>query len=210
MRKLAKQDCPHVLIHNHDDWLNAYLNDKTNGTNKYRYRHPDIKEAIRKEASDKCVYCESKVGHNTPGDIEHILPSSKVEDKIFVWENLTLACTECNRRKSAYFDPKTPFLNPYVDDVEGKLVHYGPIVSWATGDTQAEISIKTLELNTYARKILIFRKIEKVEAVDNLLQRIKCETNNVLKLLLAKELDEMQKLDGEFSAMVKSIVSANS
>ena len=210
MRRIAKNNCPQVLVDNSTAWLDAYLNDKKNDTKKYRYRHPDIKSAIRLEASDKCIYCESKVGHNTPGDIEHIIPSSKAEDQIFAWENLTLACTECNRRKSAYYDPNLPFLNPYVDDVEDKLVHYGPVVSWKVGDAQAEISVKTLELNAQARKTLFFQKIGKMEAVDNLLERIESETNDALKLLLVKELEEMQKPEAEFSAMVVSIVAANS
>lgn len=88
---------PNVLAINHDEWLTAFLADKTNKTNKYRYRHSEIKITLTEETGWKCVYCESKIGHNTPGDIEHKVPSSKDEHRHFNWENLTVACTECNK-----------------------------------------------------------------------------------------------------------------
>src|SRR5262245_28698431 len=118
MRRVTKTAEPDILRLNFQEWTAAYLADRRNETKKYRYRHSDIKECLRAETADKCVYCESKVGHNTPGDVEHIMPSRVDGQMHFVWSNLTLACTECNRRKNAYFDAEKPFLNPYSDDVE--------------------------------------------------------------------------------------------
>jgi hypothetical protein len=71
--------------------------------------------------------CESKIGHNCPGDIEHKCPTKKRLDLIFDWTNLTIACSECNRRKLEYYNPMCMFLDPNVDDVESLVVHLGSV-----------------------------------------------------------------------------------
>ena len=168
MRRIIKSVCPAVLEQNGDRWLHEFLEEPDNATRRYRYRHPSIKRRLKKETYAKCVYCESKIGHNTPGDTEHIKPVSKVCRDIFVWENLTVACTECNRRKSDYYDVNCMLLNPYADDVEKMIVHLGPFVTWQVGNERAEITVRRLELDSCARMELIGRKIEKIEDLRNL------------------------------------------
>ena len=99
MRNLRKLECPQVLIDNAMRWLEEYISCPSNETNRFRYRSRKIKETLREETSNKCIYCESKLGHNTPGDIEHIQPMANVRNRssngrsIFEWSNLTLPCT---------------------------------------------------------------------------------------------------------------------
>jgi hypothetical protein len=63
MRQLQKLPKPAVLEQNEIPWLAAFVDDPDNPTKRYRYRHPEIKSTLRTETSDKCVYCESKIGH---------------------------------------------------------------------------------------------------------------------------------------------------
>lgn len=208
MRHIVKLEEPDVLSTNKDAWLAEYKADKTNPTKKFRYRHADIKRQLKTETGFKCIYCESKIGHNTPGDIEHIIPSSKNEDSHFTWENLSIACTECNRRKNAYYEEGEEFLNPYTDnDIETLLEHYGPIVNWRNGNPRAEITVRHLELNTQARTELIFRKIEKIEETNTLVERFIAESNPTLKKLQELQLQNMAEKKSEFSGMVKSLLT---
>lgn len=207
MRCILKLDKPEVLENNEAQWLVKYLADKSNSTNKYRYRHPDIKQALKDETGYKCVYCESKIGHNTPGDIEHKIPSSKVEERHFDWDNLTVACTECNRRKNDYYVAGEEFLDPYVDDVEELLEHHGPLVSWKAGNPRAEITVRKLELNCEKRSQLIFQKMTTIEALTNLVERWKGEANDILKELLYLQIEEMAAKHSEYSAMVISVAT---
>jgi 5-methylcytosine-specific restriction endonuclease McrA len=112
MRKVTKLGEPDVLKSNFGEWTTAFLADQQNQTSRTRYRHSDIKRTLKDETGYKCVYCESKIGHNIPGDVEHMVPSSVDGQMHFLWSNLTIACTECNRRKNAYFSSEKPFLNP--------------------------------------------------------------------------------------------------
>ncbi len=124
MRKIQKLQIPEILASNSAKWLSEYIEDKSSSNRRYRYRETDIKNQLKQETADKCVYCESKIGHNTPGDVEHKIPSSKNINLHFDWNNLTIACTECNRRKNDYYEEGIEFLDPYEDDVEVLLEHH--------------------------------------------------------------------------------------
>lgn len=207
MRNLEKKPLPKVLEENENNWLAEYKADRSNSTKRYRYRDSQIKDVLKDETGFKCVYCESKIGHNTPGDIEHKIPSSKNIDLHFSWGNLTIACTECNRRKNDYYQEGAEFLDPYVDDVDQLVEHHGPIVYWQAGSARAEISIRTLELNSKNRLPLILKKMEKIEEVSNLFERYECEKNKTLKVLLLKKLMEMMEIQSEYSGMVSEVLS---
>lgn len=208
MRHISKLAEPNVLSTNKKNWLKEYKEDKTKFSNKYRYRHVDIKSQLKTETGFKCIYCESKIGHNTPGDVEHIIPSSKNEDLHFDWNNLTIACTECNRRKNDYYVQGEEFLNPYTDnDFEDLIEHFGPIVNWKNGHARAEITIKILELNKPTRVQLILRKIEKIEDTNTLIERFIAEQNPTLKQIHRLQLEQMTLVDSEFSGMVKNLIT---
>ncbi len=208
MRHISKLVEPNVLSTNKVNWLTEFKADKKSATNKYQYRHADIKSHLKTETGFKCIYCESKIGHNTPGDVEHIIPSSKNEDLHFDWDNLTIACTECNRRKNDYYVQGEEFLNPYSDnDLEDLIEHFGPIVNWRNGHARAEITIKILELNKPTRVQLILRKIEKIEDTNTLIERFIAEQNPTLKQIHRLQLEQMTLVDAEFSGMVKSLIT---
>jgi len=207
MRNLLKVDEPEVLSDNHESWLEEYEADAASSSKKYKYRHPDIKQSLKEETGYKCIYCESKIGHNTPGDIEHKIPSSKRPDLHFTWTNLTIACTECNRRKNDYYVVGDEFLDPYTEDVENQLEHHGPLVLWKTNNTRAEISVKILELHSIKRKELISRKIGRIEEFNNLVERYTSEANDVLKGILGKQIEEQLDKHSEYSAMLASVLT---
>lgn len=204
MRALHKLPKPAVLAVNESAWLEEYLADPQNSTKRYRYRHPEVKQDLRTETANKCVYCESKLGHNTPGDVEHKVPSSKAPRRHFDWSNLTLACTECNRRKNNYYNEADGFLDPYSDNVDEHLEHHGPIVTWRAGGARGEIFVSTLELCSEARLPLIARKIDKLNQLNHLLERHKSTQDQLMKSLLARQIRDMTSPTGEYSAMIKA------
>lgn len=205
MRKIEKIAAPQLLAENAQQWTADYIADPESSTKKFRYRNKEIKDRLREETENKCVYCESKVGHNTPGDVEHKVPTSESPDLHFSWANLTIACTECNRRKGGYFDLDCPFLDPYTDEVEDRLIHHGPIVGWAIGDGPAENTVRVLQLHDNSRTYLIARKVEKIVELNEVLERRNAATDPVLQSLLDVRLLEMQDRSSEFSAMVQTI-----
>ena len=137
------------------------------------------------------------------------MPVSAHEDGRFEWSNLTIACTECNRRKNDYYDEKHMFIDPYNDNVEMILFHAGPVVFHRPGEQLAEISIKILELNeTEKRSELLSQKVTKLKAAMNLMDRIISVRNQHLKKLLVDDLIEMGDISSEYSAMIKSLIES--
>lgn len=206
MRSIRKGAVPQVLQDSGAVWLQAFLEDRGSNTRRYRYRDREIKECLLEETSSKCVYCESKIGHTSPGDVEHKIPSSLFPDRHFDWLNLTIACSECNRRKSNYYDAEKPFLDPYADDVETRVIHHGPVVGWPAGDGEAEITIRTLELNVMSRIQLILRKVEKLEQWSVLRDRVANESDADLRGILQARLQQMADPSSEYSGMIRTVM----
>lgn len=105
MIRLAKGEEPQILRDNRENWttelLAAVAADDKNEIKKKtkRYNHPDVKDALKRETSEKCAYCEAKITVVAHGDIEHVSPKSLDRTLTFVWENLTFACQICNQKK---------------------------------------------------------------------------------------------------------------
>ncbi|MBE7416717.1 MAG: HNH endonuclease [Ideonella sp.] len=208
MRSLSKLPEPGILAENHVAWLQEYLQDLSSDAKRTRYRHPDIKSTLKLETHEKCVYCESRIGHNTPGDIEHKIPSSKDRTKHFIWSNLTIACGECNRRKNSYYQEHDGFLDPYTDDVEQYLDFEGPVVTSKPGEVRGEVFVATLELCSANRLSLVTQKIAKINELRHILERYNSADPGPLKEVLKRQLIEMSRPGGEYSAMVRSAVRA--
>lgn len=207
MIHLQKQPPPRVLIEHAEEWRDEYVRARASGTVtatvRFRYRHPDIKATLLRETSEKCAYCESKIPHSFPGEIEHIVPSSVRPEFIVEWWNLTLVCSECNRRKGAYHDDEEPLLNPYVDEPGAHLQFYGPLCLNVPGSLKG---IRTVHLLELSRTALPERRSERLLAVQALIDRWEMvepgATKDILKAAILREADP----PNEYSAAVKAFL----
>lgn len=180
MIKLTKGVTPDILVANGAAWTQILLDKKASGevptnTEKTRYRHPDIKDALKNETSGKCAYCESKLLHIHHGDVEHIMPKSLDLASILLWENLTLACEVCNQKKSDLDPNALHILDPYSDEPSDHLVFAGSMAV-AKGTPKGISSLAILDLN---RGELVERRKEKLDKLAFLIDTV---TRNDLPL----------------------------
>lgn len=211
MRKLSKLDKPKILEDNATEWTRQYCDClKSNKTPDKKlatkYNHPEIKNTLEKETHEKCAYCESKIKHNSYGDIEHILPKNKdARPDLYVeWSNLTLSCEQCNRSgKSAYYNPQLQLINPYVDNPERHFQAFGPLIYGVKSDERAFVTEKILKLN---RSALFNQRTDRIESVNNLLRTWENEKNDVIKNLLENQLHEEYSENKEYSFVVKNFL----
>jgi len=124
------------------------------------YRDPDVKDLIKSECHDKCMYCESKIGHVYFGDVEHILPKSVFPHLTLDYDNLGLACAICNNSKLDYYEAETPLINPYKEDPKNEFVAAGPLLKARPGRDRAAVTERLLKLN---RAGLFERRTERIE-----------------------------------------------
>lgn len=136
------------------------------------------------------------------GDIEHILPKSEFPQLVVAWDNLTLACSRCNSRKSSKYDAALPFVNPYLDEPNEHLLFLGPMVYERTD--RGLYTIRELGLNEMPR---VEARIRAIEQVANLVARHQTAPAGYKRQALAELIDKVTQ-EGEYTAAVSTYVSA--
>lgn len=202
MIKITKGDCPRILQENATSWTQTLLTKLASGeeptaTERSRYNHPEVKEALVKETYGKCAYCESKVRHVAPGDIEHITPKSVRPEFWYEWSNLTLACPVCNRNKGVRDEG---LVDPYEVDPEEFLHFAGAFVFGRPGNDSGKLTERVLDLN---RAALVERRLERLNAIFSLLDVIKRTSSPQVRAILEHDFLEEVRDDKEYSAMAR-------
>jgi uncharacterized protein (TIGR02646 family) len=205
--KLQKQPEPDILRIHGVQWLKTLedkiaAGEKPTDSEKSRYRHPDIKSALKTETSGKCAYCESKLLHIAFGDVEHISPKSEKLAHTFQWENLTLACDVCNTYKS-----NAPSLvDPYVDEPSEFFRFLGPMVYAIPGQAKGVTTVIQLRLN---RPELVENRSKRLEAISSIILTINQTADQSIKAVLINDLMHNETADGvEYAAFVRSFIDA--
>ena len=204
MIQLVELAKPQVLVDNALNWTKTVMTFVNSGqkipdTDKNRYSHTDIKTQVKLETKEKCVYCESQVTHQYPGDIEHIIPKAIYPRLTFNWSNLTFACYWCNNGKRDYVEKKeAKLINPYKDVISDHLHFFGPLMMHVNQSKRGEITWKKIKLN---RQELIDRRTDKIKELQNLIDKYDRETVPALKAILLNEVKEFGQQEKEFSYM---------
>jgi uncharacterized protein (TIGR02646 family) len=207
MRHLVKNPKPRILEEQADKWREELLaillrGEKPTKAMKERYRHNDIKVAIVAETHGKCAYCESKVRHITHGDIEHIVPKSKVPAKAYDWDNLTLACDVCNGNKGDYYVEDSEewhdnLVDPYVDQPADHFLFMREIVSPRPDSLRGFATDAVIKLG---RGELLEKRRERMEFLDGLVRAYSLADERYKELLLKDLYDNHLKDSHEYSA----------
>jgi uncharacterized protein (TIGR02646 family) len=207
MRGLVKSKKPTVLEEKAGTWRDELLavlarGEKPTKTMKERYRHKDIKAALVGETHGKCAYCESKVTHIAHGDIEHIIPKSKVPAKAYEWENLTLACDICNGNKGDYYsdDPaqsQDDLVDPYNDAPADHFLFMREVVSPRPDSMRGFATEAVLKLS---RGELLEKRRERMAFLDGLVRAYSLADERYKPILLNDLQTNHLKAEAEYAA----------
>lgn len=207
MIRLSKGPLPNVLRHHAAEWREEYRRRVVDGEESVpkaaetRYRDPEIKQAVLAEANEKCIYCESKPRHVSPGDVEHLLPKSKFPELVVEWSNLGFVCSECNRRKGDYHDENEPIVNPFVEDPKTFLLFAGAIVAERPGSRRGIVTIKKLGLG---RGELVERRTELLRRTQSLINTWANMPAGPAREAVAEEIRSMGAASSEYAAAARS------
>lgn len=204
MIKLNKAECPAVLQENATAWTEAIIQKIANGeeltaTEKYRYRHADIKQALVDETHGKCAYCESKLRHITYGDVEHIIPKKVDPNLCYAWANLTLACDICNTEKGIRED----IIDPYSEDPDDHLQFLGPYYFPKPESDLGLISEDALKLN---RAELNERRTDVLRSTLKIIKLIGISSPEAAEVLKTDLIEKGCASQAEYSACVREFV----
>lgn len=212
MIKLNKGTEPKILSDNKATWTSQLLahiaaDEKVPKSLENNYNKKEVKEALRLESNNKCMYCESKITHITFEHIEHIKPKAKHKfpELTFEFSNLGLACPTCNMNKSSTYDPAQPFINPYTDTPPDHFNAIGAFIWAKSGDARAKLTEIELELN---RPSLLEIRGERIKIMKELVDKYNITPEGSLKEALKKEILKETSSNKEYSFCAEQLVKA--
>ncbi|MBL8218056.1 MAG: HNH endonuclease [Bryobacterales bacterium] len=183
------------------------------------YRHPTVLDALNHCHRSKCSYCEQII--DTDGDIEHFRPKAAYYWLAYRWDNLLLACRDCNSAKLQKFPledeahravthrddhrrEKPLLLNPATDDIDTQIGWRSSVVYPKQSDRAGERTIATLKLN---RISLVKRRMEVLAQVDILLAAAALTDAPIATRAMA-HLETMQTPSHQYSAMIRAYLQS--
>jgi uncharacterized protein (TIGR02646 family) len=206
MIKITKGDKPAILNEKAAEWtaeVQAALDagEELSKSLKSKYNHATVKAAIVAETYGKCAYCESKMRHVAPGDIEHVVPKSIEPALWFEWLNLTLACPVCNTNKSNH----QGFVDPHDDEPDDHFWFAGTAIFPKADSERGALTETVLKLN---RAELHDKRYDRLSALERLLRLASKMTDPALKQMLQQDLIENEtRPECEYAAMSRAFVA---
>lgn len=132
-------------------------------------------------ARERCMYCLDS--HGT--DIEHFWPKTPYPERMFVWPNLLLCCTECGRLKGDRFplaDAQPLLIDPTAEDPWQHL-DFDP----TTGNVVARFDVQADDWSPKGLKTVEVLQLDRREALAAGYQMTFCRISALVEHGLAAE-----------------------
>ena len=200
--------------------------------NNHIYGAPRVREVLRRIQHNKCCYCESKT---SPGRIDHFRPKGRVRQRkggekihpgyywlAYEWDNLVLACEDCNNKKSDYFPLKEPeqrarnhlepisresplLLNPYVDPDPSRHITFDGSACRPITE-KGRVTVCLLKLN---RPLLQEARKAKLDTLDVLCEVVRAPNiDDPLRRRARRKVDSLARPEAPCSGMARDYLSA--
>jgi uncharacterized protein (TIGR02646 family) len=219
-------EVPEILQTKGAEKCDEMCRDYDKGVRKFKFKgeiygHKEVKDLLIRIQNDKCVYCETKFTHDSPGDIEHFRPKSLYYWLAYDWKNLFLSCEECNRRykknnfpliknagrNKSHHDSRTEnpyFINPEDEDPENYISFRGEIIYAKNGNVRGKRTIKGMGLNRTKLENDRRNHLKRLKYIFDLAQN---NPPSPLRDEALAHLEECASAEGEYSAMVKAALA---
>lgn len=121
MRHIDRLPKPRILENKEAEWQKKYEEKLAENPHarpdSSKYAHQEIKDALYAMSYSKCYYCETKLTDSVK-EIDHFVEVSVNPCKAYDWDNLCLACNNCNDKYDHKTIPVTDALDPCRDSNE--------------------------------------------------------------------------------------------
>ena len=154
MRHIERLPRPAILNEKQTEWQEKYeekLAENPNARPDHsKYAYKQIKEALYAMSYGKCFYCETKLSGGCK-EVDHFIEVGIDHSKAYEWENLYLACTNCNDKMNHVAIPVTEALDPCLDsdeDIQRNITFVEEQISAVHGSQKGLNTIKKFKLNS--------------------------------------------------------------
>jgi uncharacterized protein (TIGR02646 family) len=152
-----------------------------------RYNKKDVKVALAEMYANLCCYCDSRIGIVDFPHIEHRKPKRRFHRSAFKWDNLHLACTQCNVAKGIQWNTTHPILDAVVDKPVSDYLEFD-LAYCVDKKPRGRTTIDHANLN----RVPLLEAREKIlETSLRLIQKINLDPQHTRALVLKRQLDKL-------------------
>ena len=203
---------PEILVRKEKEWIDNFIASNKKRPDNSKYGHKQIRNSLNSMSFHKCFYCERKLT-GIPNEIDHYIevadPSGK--NLAFKWENLFLACDNCNNKLKNTDIPVSSALNPCINsdtEIQENITFKDELIT-AKNNTELGLqTIKKFRLDTElldmirSKQLNLFNKVL-VQIQKNQIKDSRKEMNKIEK----ESLLSFAQKDHQFSLMFRIILS---
>jgi hypothetical protein len=163
MRYVKRLPTPQILAQRGAQWTQDFLGSTKSRPDGSKYAHAQIRSTLDSMSFHKCFYCEQKL-KGRPKEIDHHIEVSERRDLAYDWDNLYLACDNCNNKLDNLSIPISQALNPCKDsdaDIEIHITFEKDVIRPKNGSAKGLITIQKYKLDTELLDYVRSRQIQK-------------------------------------------------
>ncbi len=97
MRFIKRLPKPDILTRKENVWRDNFLQSNKARPHNSQYAHQEIRSALNSMSFHKCFYCERKL-KDISQEVDHFIEVAERKELAFDWNNLYLACDNCNNK----------------------------------------------------------------------------------------------------------------
>jgi len=211
VRHIRRLNEPAVITRLGNGWLQAFLASGNKRPNSNTYSHTEVRELLNSMSHTKCYYCET-ILKDKSSEVDHFIEIFIDKNLAFIWNNLYLACDNCNGKVPHDSIPVTDCLDPCVDtdDVIATHLAFNDNIIVAKNDSQkGNLTITKYMLGS--KHLDYLRGMELIKFYK-LLTTIQDEMINDGRAILPEELEHLKSFTNSskpYSLMFREILRSN-
>jgi uncharacterized protein (TIGR02646 family) len=203
MRYIKRLSKPEILEQKEQEWTDKFLKSGKDRPDNSKYGHDEIKSVLFAMSHHKCYYCE-QVLKGSKQEIDHFIEVKERKDLAYNWENLYLACENCNNKLPNRDIAVTDVLNPCIDsdeEITKHLTFEDEQIKFLT--PKGELTIKKYKLSTEKLDFLRSKFLTAFYKKLSLLHNLQATENRKLTPDETKSLQDFAKADAPFSLLFR-------
>ena len=111
MRHIDRLPIPNILDINGAEWTRIFIASGRARPHSGQYGHAEVRALLNAMSGHKCFYCE-RLLKDIPNEVDHYIEVAEYKHLAYLWENLYLACDNCNGKISNRLLPVLDTLDP--------------------------------------------------------------------------------------------------
>lgn len=210
MRHIKRINKPDILVRKEQEWTQNFIHSDKTRPDSSKYGHREIRESLIAMSFHKCFFCETKLAI-AQSEVDHFVEVAEKKELAFEWDNLYLACNECNRKKldnSAI--PVADTLDPckHTDtEIKKHLTFEDEIIRI---NNESEIGFRTIQKYKLDRNTLNYHKLRHLSQFKDVvisIQRKMHQHSRPINDFEKQQLKRFAQQDNPFSLMFENLLS---